>query len=300
MKEVEAMKAPILKTVKLPNGETLAYREKKGGDKTLVLLHGNLSSSVNWDLLFEHLNDEFTLYALDLRGCGDSTHSEPATSVEDFAKDVKEFADALSLKRFHLSGWSFGAAVAMRMAIDFPEYVKRLVLLSSASVQGHPIRKRRLFGLVRSKDYIESLEGMESFVKPLKKIQGKTNPITLKRVLNTTFYTKDKPHDRRYENYIEALKKQQNIAEIHYALSRFNISNQHNGLVQGTDEAAKIHQPTLFIHGQSDKVVPPSIAHENQKAIGENAKVEILKLSGHSPLVDEIRNVRDLYNDFLR
>ncbi len=294
------MKGTKLDTVSLKNGETLAYRKREGGEKTIVLLHGNLSSSVNWDLLFEHLSEEFTIYAPDFRGCGDSTYNEKITSVEAFADDIKQFADALKLKRFHLSGWSFGAAVAMRLAIVHPEYVERMVLLSSASLHGHPIKKSVFFGLVRSKSYIQSLEEMEKFVRPLRRIQGKNNPITLKRVLNSTFYTKDKPHDRRYEQYIEALKKQRNIAEIHYALSRFNLSDQPNGVVEGTSDASKIHQPTLFIHGKDDKVVPASTAHENQKAIGDNAKVEILDLSGHCPLVDEIRRVRELYSDFLR
>ena len=54
-----------LKKVPLPNGETLTYREREGGDRNLLLIHGNMTSSKHWDLLIDRLNPNLKVYALD-------------------------------------------------------------------------------------------------------------------------------------------------------------------------------------------------------------------------------------------
>lgn len=38
--------------VELGNGETMAYREREGGTRPLVLVHGNMTSSVHWDVFY--------------------------------------------------------------------------------------------------------------------------------------------------------------------------------------------------------------------------------------------------------
>ena len=91
-------------TIDLPNGETLSYRERSGGNVPLLLLHGNAWSSRSWDLLFESLSDRFSLYAPDMRGFGDSTYLTPIDSLSELANDVEAFVDALGLEPFHLLG----------------------------------------------------------------------------------------------------------------------------------------------------------------------------------------------------
>jgi len=40
-----------LKSIRIPNGETIGYRESGTGDKILLLVHGNMTSSKHWDVL---------------------------------------------------------------------------------------------------------------------------------------------------------------------------------------------------------------------------------------------------------
>ena len=44
------------KHVQLPNGETIAYQEREGGHKKVLLIHGNMTSSVHWDLVLENMD----------------------------------------------------------------------------------------------------------------------------------------------------------------------------------------------------------------------------------------------------
>jgi pimeloyl-ACP methyl ester carboxylesterase len=140
------MRKVELKFVELPNGETIGYREREGGDKVVLLVHGNMISSKHWDLVFENMDETYKLYALDLRGQGVSSYNKPITSLKDFSEDLKLFVDMLGLQKFSLVGWSMGGGVSMQFAADYPDYVEKLVLVASLSTRGYPLYKVNEYG----------------------------------------------------------------------------------------------------------------------------------------------------------
>lgn len=91
-----------MRSVDLPNGETIGYREREGGTVPLLLLHGNQTSSKHWDVLLEAMDSQYKLYAMDLRGFGTSSYETPIDSLADFAADVEAFVAELGLESFHL------------------------------------------------------------------------------------------------------------------------------------------------------------------------------------------------------
>ena len=115
------------KHVQLPNGETIAYQEREGGHKKVLLIHGNMTSSVHWDLVLENIDPRYKLYAIDMRGFGRSTYHNQIRSIKDFSDDVSEFVRAISLSDFSIIGWSTGGAVAMQYVADNPGMCNKLV-----------------------------------------------------------------------------------------------------------------------------------------------------------------------------
>ena len=104
----------------------------------LLLLHGNVSSSVFWEELLASLPDAYYALAPDLRGYGE-TEALPIDAqrgVKDWADDVHSFVEALGIKKFHLLGWSLGAGVAMQYAIDHSDRLLTLTLESPMSPYG--------------------------------------------------------------------------------------------------------------------------------------------------------------------
>ena len=95
---VEKMAEVVLKEVAIQNGETIAYREREGGSQVVLLVHGNMTSSVHWDLVLENMDEKYKVYAIDLRGFGESSYNKPVHSIKDFSDDIREFADELGLK----------------------------------------------------------------------------------------------------------------------------------------------------------------------------------------------------------
>lgn len=54
------------------------------------------------------LRPYLNVYAIDLRGYGESTYNKQLESVDDFAEDLKLFFDEIKLKKFSLAGLSLG------------------------------------------------------------------------------------------------------------------------------------------------------------------------------------------------
>ncbi len=88
------------------------------------------------------LQDQYHIYALDLRGFGQSTYNKAIDSIQDFAEDVKLFIDQLKLEKFSLMGWSMGGGVAMQFTANHPTFVEKLILVESVGMKGYPIFKK--------------------------------------------------------------------------------------------------------------------------------------------------------------
>lgn len=105
----------------------IAYRHS-GSGPPLLLVHGWRGSSRYWLTTLERFAETHTVYALDLPGHGESPPTQGVSSAERLAQLILEFADILGLKHFDLNGHSLGAAIAVYVAAQAPERIRRLVL----------------------------------------------------------------------------------------------------------------------------------------------------------------------------
>ena len=97
----------------------------------LVILHGLLGSSRNWQTAGRDLAGRYHVYALDLRNHGGSPHSTDMTYAAMLA-DVLEWFDAHDLAKATVMGHSMGGKVAMLLACRHPERVERLIVVDTA------------------------------------------------------------------------------------------------------------------------------------------------------------------------
>ena len=296
------MTTVLLKKVLLGNGETLAYRERSGGHIPLILVHGNMTSSKHWDLVLENMDERYKIYAVDMRGFGESSYHREIECIKDLSDDLKDWVDVLGLKGFSMMGWSTGGAVAMQYVIDYPIDCQNLILLASASTRGYPFYGTK-------EDGTPDLGKRLRTIDDVKLDKGKTIPVQaaydvndrdfLRGLWNALIYSHNQPEARRYEEYIDDMRTQRNLAHIYQALNTFNISDVNNGLVDGTGKAGAISIPVLVIRGERDYVITKEMTEEIIGDIGENAAFVELKNSGHSPLIDDLDQLLDTIHSFL-
>lgn len=291
-----SMSSVILNKIRLSNGETIAYRGRGNGGQTIVFIHGNMTSSKHWDVLFETMPRKYKLYAPDLRGFGESTYHQPIKSIKDFSDDIKCFVNQLGVCDFILVGWSLGGAVAMQFVADYPGIAKKLVLLASASTRGYPFYASSLFGLPNLSKRLTSLEEIRQDPTKTLPVQSAydTNDRTfLTSLWNSLIYRRKKPDSNRYAAYIDDMLTQRNLAEVYHALNHFNISATHNGLIEGTNQAKDISVPVLVLRGNEDLVISEQMTKELLEDLGQHVEFVPLTGCGHSPLIDDLAQLTE-------
>lgn len=90
--------------------------------KTVVLVHGNVSSSLFWQEIMQQLPADLRVIAIDLRGFGGSESApvDASRGVRDFSDDVHATLQALGVEAAHMVGWSMGGGIVMQYALDYP------------------------------------------------------------------------------------------------------------------------------------------------------------------------------------
>lgn len=104
------------------------YREA-GSGATVLCLHSSAGSSRQWQPLVHHLSDRFRVVAADLYGYGESPswNANRGHTLDDEAALIEPLMRRAA-EPVHLVGHSYGAAVALRLALRHPDHVRSLTL----------------------------------------------------------------------------------------------------------------------------------------------------------------------------
>jgi len=285
----------------IENNETIAYIEKnREASETLVLLHGNMSSGVHYEPLFEHL-DDVHLIVPDLRGFGDSTYATPVDGLKDFADDVAMFLRKKGISKAHVAGWSTGGGVALALAARHKDLVERLVLIESCSYRGYPIFKKDKSMQPTDELYTDKASLAEDPVQvaPLIKALRTNDKVFMRQVWDAMIYTVDTPDEAYYEKTLEETLKQRNIVDVDWALLTFNMSHTSNGVSEGDGTIDDVDVPVLMVYGEQDAVIPRKMFEETADALADVETV-VYENSGHSPIVDVPKQLSERIKEFLR
>lgn len=112
--------------------ELNALRFDNSGAPALVMLHGLLGSSRNWTTIGRALHERFDVHALDLRNHGCSPHAE-AMRWSELCGDIQAYLEKEGLNEIVLMGHSLGGKIAMRVACENPDIVRKLIVVDIAA-----------------------------------------------------------------------------------------------------------------------------------------------------------------------
>ena len=115
------------------NGLSLYYEEQGAGGTPLVLLHGGMAGGEIFAGLLPALSEGRRVIVPDLQGHGRTAEIDRPLRPEHLAGDIAALIEHLGLERADVVGYSLGGAVALRLAVEHPERVRRLVLVSTAA-----------------------------------------------------------------------------------------------------------------------------------------------------------------------
>jgi 3-oxoadipate enol-lactonase len=140
--------------LKLLNTKIHFQYEHFAQEKT-ILLSGSLGADLSmWDKQIEHLNNDFNVLRMDIKGLGLSAVDKDALSIEEHGQDVLGLLDALELQKIYFCGISLGGLIGQWLGIHHPERFEKIILsntaakIGSESIWEDRIKQVAHFGLV--------------------------------------------------------------------------------------------------------------------------------------------------------
>jgi pimeloyl-ACP methyl ester carboxylesterase len=251
-----------------------AWYELLGEGEPLVLVPGLGCTCRHWDDVAADLAAHFTLVMPDNRGMGRSVPRRNASSLADLAVDVVELLDHLQLERAHVLGLSLGGVIAQRVAMDFPDRVDRLVLVSCAERFSPYLRQ--VIGLLG-----QTLRRMprEAFVRTMELLG--TAPQYLDAHADVV--------ERRIADKCRCGPPARDLARQLRCIAHSEVEPQR----------FRIDSPTLVMSGEHDALIPHCYAREMADRIS-GSRFVLLRGAGHNPLMDDPERAVPLIVRFLK
>lgn len=254
-----ATAAVVERDVAIGDGVSLHYAEAGSGD-AVICLHGTgpgSSGLSSYAANIGALGERFHTYVPDLPRFGGSTKVKISAPRLDYMSGaVRRFMDALGIDRAHLVGNSMGAQTALKLAIDSPDRVGRLVLMAPA-VMGYSLSSPMPTEAVRLISTYYSGDGPS---------RERMRQLLLRMVHDPSRLT-DEVVDARFQASIDPETLEAN-----------SIGPWARQSLEG--EVGECAAPTLLIWGLEDRATPFDHALYLMKTLPD-ARLHVLQHCGH-------------------
>lgn len=237
----------------------VVHYEAYGRGTPVILLHGWLGSWGCWLGTMEALASRHRSYALDFWGFGESDKRRESYTIFDFVALVEQFMERLGIHSAPVMGHSMGGTVALSLALDRPERVKKV------AVVGSPIDGRSLHLSLKLAGY------------PWIAFLVWNSPALLR--LGTRLFA---PWiATSWSEWYDMLMR--DLSKMTLESFLWSISSLHH-----TDLSPRLHtlrMPALGVYGRGDKIVDPRQADLLAQVGG--ARVTKMQGARHFPMLDE-------------
>lgn len=225
-----------------------------------------------WKYQIEYFSQNYRTVAVSLEGDANVSDDRTRVHTEHLLGIIKN----LKLKNINLVGWSMGGMIAINFVSQHPEYVKKLVLVSTPAK------------FVASEDYDAGISPivMQSFINKFRK-----SPM---RMLSNFASLILKNADFKKEDL--------NLIRRSSSISDKNTTLQNLLFLRDCDLRNKLHSikvPTLVIHGKGDMICPYVCADYMHSKI-KNSVLHTFENAGHVPFVTKHEKFNNLLDGFLR
>jgi pimeloyl-ACP methyl ester carboxylesterase len=233
----------------------------------LLLVHGLGARGEDWSAMIPALAAKgFHVYVPDLLGYGRSPRPDVSYSIAMQETAVVQFMQAVHLTRADVGGWSMGGWVSMKLALDHPELVDRLVVYNSAGI------------------YFPATFGPELFVP--------TDAPGVKRLMTIL-----SPHPRAMPAFVTraVLRK---IEENGWVIKR-SMAAMTSGRDLLDFRLHAMQPPTLVVWGSQDDLIPLSSGEKIHELIPHSV-LYVVEGCGHLAPLECSKPVVEGTVDFLR
>ncbi|MGZ5338718.1 MAG: alpha/beta fold hydrolase [Thermoleophilaceae bacterium] len=263
-------------------GTPVNYVDLGAGDKEpIVFVHGLGGQWQNWLENLPRAALERRVIALDLPGFGRTPAPHDEITISGYGRCVDSLCDQLELGRVDIVGNSMGGYIAAEVAIQFPQRIDQLLLISAAGITSADIVRQPIFtaGRIATAVTAHSAAQYRAIAS-----RPKSRHMALALVARHPSLLRA---DLAYEGFIKGAGGSGFEAALHACLE-----------YDFRDRLPEIRQPTLILWGDKDSIIPVRDAHEFERLIADSRKV-VMKDTGHIPMAERPGAFNDVMMDFL-
>ncbi|MGF1515373.1 MAG: alpha/beta fold hydrolase [Elainellaceae cyanobacterium] len=214
----------------------------------LLLIHGFGSSWQQWHRNLSIIGEHYPVYALDLLGFGRSQKAATAYRVPLWADLVFDFWQTFIGRPMVLVGHSLGALVAATAAVDHPQAVSTVVLLTL------PETRQEVVGNPQARRAIQAVEGLVASPALIRLIfQVVRRPRFIRAGLKLAYANPESVTDELVAQVI-APTADRGAAQTLCRLTQAATSTTYSA--SRTLLLSQLSQPTLLIWGTGDRIIP--------------------------------------------
>lgn len=244
------------------------YYEESGNPngEPIIFINGVYFDSLVWSEIVPYFESEYRVITYDLRGQGLSDKPDEVTYIRQHIKDLIGLMDHIGINNAHLVGLFNGGAIAESIAVDFPERVSSLTLISSYSHTD-----KMLISKIRGWISAAERDGWELLLD-----------VAFPYLWGTTYIEDNYDKAYRYcvKNEYMPVKPFINLLKGSMAFDR-------------TAELYRICAPTVIICGKEDILTPIRYSDILHSGIN-NSALFIMPQTGHLCIKEKPREVYDL------
>ncbi len=262
---------------RVPLGDVTCNVLDAGSGPPVLLIHGSgpgVTAFANWRLVIPRLSESHRVVAPDMIGFGYTEAGPVGFDLDRWVGQCLDLLDHLGLDRVAVIGNSYGGAVGLRLAIEHPERVDRLVLMGAAATP---------FAIT---DGLEAVWGYE----PSREAMGHLLRDVF--VYDPSAITDDLV-DLRYQ-----ASTRPGFQERFAALFPAPRQRWVDAMSPSPDELADMSTPTLLVHGRDDKVIPASSSEQLADQI-PGARLALIAECGHWVQIEKTDDFLRLVEDFI-
>jgi len=248
----------------------------------VVLVHGLGGQWQNWLENIPRLAQERRVLALDLPGFG--LTPEPADgelSISGYGRYVDAFCERLGLGTVNVVGNSMGGFIAAEVAIQFPERVSRLALVSAAGISSADALQAPILTIGRLASAVATNTAARYRMLAARPI-GRHASLALvarhPRLLKA---------DLAYEGFFKGAGKP-GFDDALRACLEYDFR----------DRLPDVKVPTLIVWGEKDSIIPVRDANEFERLIPDSRKL-VMRDTGHIPMAERPEAFNDVLTEFL-
>ncbi len=249
-------------------GTKKLHYKKAGSGPPVIVLHGASGNLLDWThSRFDELARRYTVLAFDRPGLGYSDAAEDH-SLSAQAALMREAAELLGMPRATLIGHSFGGSVALAWALDAPDRVDNLVLLSAPS-QVWPGSAGRLYDIANLPVLGYALSVAVPILASERRIQ---------QAVATIFAPQGVP-----AGYLEHVRPELSVQPQTFRNNTSQVGQLKRQIKDMVPRYGTLKMPIELIHGTADEVVPAEIHSKPFAAMQPNVRLTLLDGVGHMP-----------------